>query len=64
MNDELGKTWKEEIVSNLRLSSSICLEGLKKTTENLIQDCHSLGQDLNSGPPKYEAGVLITRQRN
>jgi hypothetical protein len=35
------------------------LEGLRKT--NLSQDSQSAGQDLNQGPPEYEAGVLTTR---
>jgi hypothetical protein len=30
---------------------------------NFSQDSWSLGQDLNPGPPKYEAGVLTTRSQ-
>jgi hypothetical protein len=41
----------------------ICLEGLRKTTNNLIQDIWSPGRDLNQGPPEYEAGVETTRLR-
>jgi hypothetical protein len=32
-----------------------------KTTENLIRDSLSSGQDLNPGPAEYEAGVLRAR---
>jgi hypothetical protein len=42
----------------------ISLEGLTKTTNNLCQDSRSSSQDLNPGPPEYEAGVLTTRPRS
>jgi hypothetical protein len=42
----------------------ICLEGLTKTTRNLSQDSRPLGRDLNTGPSKYEAGVLTTQSRH
>jgi hypothetical protein len=32
-----------------------------ETEENHNQDSWSLGRDLNSGPPEYEAGVLTIR---
>jgi hypothetical protein len=38
--------------------TGICLEELKKATKNLIQDSQSVVQDLKSGTPEYEAGVL------
>jgi hypothetical protein len=41
----------------------ICLEVIRKTTENLSQHSCSLVRDLNLEPPKYEAGVLTTRSR-
>jgi hypothetical protein len=31
--------------------------GTEKNTNNLSHDSQSPGQDLNSGPPKYEAGM-------
>jgi hypothetical protein len=31
--------------------------------ENLNQDSRPPGRDLNSAPPKYEAGVLTTQPR-
>jgi hypothetical protein len=40
-----------------------CLDGMRKTTMNLCQDCWSLDQDLNPGPPKYKAGVLTVWPR-
>jgi hypothetical protein len=49
---------KEAVVACLRYYPSICIEGLKKTIENL--DCLSPGQVFNPGLPRYEAGVLIT----
>jgi hypothetical protein len=45
----------------LRYYPGIRLEGLRKTTESLSLDNRSLHQELNPGPPKYEAGVLTTR---
>jgi hypothetical protein len=46
---------------NLRYYPGICLEGLRKAMETLSQDSHSPGEDLNLGPPEYEANVLTTR---
>jgi hypothetical protein len=34
------------------------LEGLRKTAKQLNEDSLHLGRDLNSGPLKYEAGML------
>jgi hypothetical protein len=36
----------------------------RKTTRNLSQDSRSPGQDLNPGPPEYEARDLTTRPRS
>jgi hypothetical protein len=49
--------------TNLGKYPGICVEGLRKATKVLIQDSRSPCRDLNPGPPEYEAGVLITRQR-
>jgi hypothetical protein len=38
-----------------------CLEGLRKIMKNLSQDSQSPHQDLNLGPPKYKAGIIITQ---
>jgi hypothetical protein len=40
------------------LTIGMCLQGLRKITVNLNQDSRSPDRDLNSGPPKCEAGVL------
>jgi hypothetical protein len=59
MNWEGGgekKKWR-----NLRYYLSICSEGLRKTTKNLVQDSRSPGRDLNPWPPEHEAGVLSIR---
>jgi hypothetical protein len=37
-----------------------CLEGLRKTMIKLSQYSQFLDQDMNLGPPEYEAGVLTT----
>jgi hypothetical protein len=34
---------------------------MRKTEKNISQDSQSPDQDLNLGPPVYEAGVLTTR---
>jgi hypothetical protein len=45
---------------NVRHYTSICPEGLRKTTKKLSQDSWSLGQELNPELPEYDAGVLTT----
>jgi hypothetical protein len=55
---------KEAVVPNLKYYPGLCLEGLRKTSKNIGQDSRSPGQDLNSGPPEYETGVLATRPRS
>lgn len=40
-----------------KIPSQHCLGELMKI---LSQDCWSLGQDLNPGPPKHEAHVITT----
>jgi hypothetical protein len=47
----------------LRFYPGIRVERLVKTMKNLREDSRSLGRDLNSGPPEYEAGVLTTQPR-
>jgi hypothetical protein len=44
----------------LRYYPCICLDGLRKTMENLSQYSWSPGRDLNPASPEYEAGVLTT----
>jgi hypothetical protein len=54
VNDELVRIWKEAVVA-------IRLEILRKKTKYFRQDNRSWGRNMNSGPPRYEAGVLTTR---
>jgi hypothetical protein len=42
----------------LRYNPGICLEGLKKTTTNIIQDSRCPRRDLNPARHEYIAGVL------
>jgi hypothetical protein len=39
----------------------IALTSIKKM---LSHDNQAMGRDLNRGPPRYEAGMLITRRRS
>jgi hypothetical protein len=39
MNDELSVIWKEADMAELRYDPHICLEGLKKTTKDLMLTC-------------------------
>jgi hypothetical protein len=52
---------KKQSGPNLRYYPGICLEGLRKTTEDLSKYIWSLGQDFNPGPPEYEAGELTAQ---
>jgi hypothetical protein len=54
---------RKQLWPNFGYYLNICLEGLRKTTRNLSQDSRSPCQDLNPGPPEYEAGVLTTWQK-
>jgi hypothetical protein len=45
----------------LRYYASICLEGLRRGSKTLSQDCRSQGRDFNPGFPEYEAGMLTIR---
>lgn len=47
--------------SNLRYFTGASLEVLRKTAKNLNQNSRFPDGDLNPGPIKYEAGMLITR---
>jgi hypothetical protein len=64
-NDELERLERKRSLSNLRFCPGFCLERLRKTT-NLSHDSRSPVQDMNMGPPEYEAifsksfNVLIT----
>jgi hypothetical protein len=47
---------------DLRYYPGIQLEKLRQFMKNLRQGSWSLGQYMNSGPPKYNAGVLTSQQ--
>jgi hypothetical protein len=51
---------RKEPSSDLMFCPSICLEGMRKSKNNLNQDSRCLGQDFNLGPPEYETEELIT----
>jgi len=46
-NGEQKKIWKEVVVAYLKHCPSICLDGTKKTLENLSQDSQYPNQYLN-----------------
>jgi hypothetical protein len=58
VNDKLKRMWRE-LWPILKYCQGICLEGLRKIRENLIEDSQYLGQISKLGSPKYEARVLI-----
>jgi hypothetical protein len=60
MNNESERIRNDVAWCNLRYYPRIYLEGLRKAIIKISQDSQSPGQDLNSGPLKYEAGVLTT----
>jgi hypothetical protein len=41
----------------VRYYAGVCLEGLRKITENPSQDSRSPGRDFNPRPSEYEAGM-------
>jgi hypothetical protein len=43
---------------NLRYCPDICLEGLRKVAENLLQDSWCPSQNLNQGPSNYKSDTL------
>jgi hypothetical protein len=48
---------------DLRYYAGIRLEGLRKSTKNLIRHSRTPGRDSNPGRHGHEAGVLTTRPR-
>jgi hypothetical protein len=51
---------RKQLWSNLRYYTSICQEGLNKTTEILSQNGRTLNRNLNPGLPECEAAVPTT----
>jgi hypothetical protein len=48
----------------LKYHPDVCLEKLRKPTENLSQNRPPPVRDLHSRRSEYEAGVLTTRRRH
>jgi hypothetical protein len=67
-NKRISEWWigkdveKKRSWPNLRNNFDICLEGPRKTTNNLRRDSLSPGRYMNPGPPEYKAGVLTIQQ--
>jgi hypothetical protein len=57
---ELGYMRMEVVRTYFKVLSSICLQGLRKTTKNLSQDSQSPGQELDPKAPEYEARQLTS----
>jgi hypothetical protein len=57
MNDELELIWKEVVVAY-----GIYVEGLRETTETLIQDSQGPGRYSNAARPVYKSVLLPLSQ--
>jgi hypothetical protein len=53
--DELARIWTEAVVAKFKVSPGMFLQELRENTKNVSQDSQSPDQDLNTGPPEYEA---------
>lgn len=61
MNNEFKKICgRKRSRPNLKYYPGVSLEGLKNTSENLIEGVRSLRSDLKSELPEYEARVILT----
>jgi hypothetical protein len=49
---------------NSRCHPGICLEALKKATNDLCHDDRFPGRDINPDRPEYEVGMLTARPRS
>ena len=47
------QSWRNE-----SFCPAICLETVRRTRSNLIQESHFAGRGVKPGPPEYTAGVL------
>jgi hypothetical protein len=50
MNDELERIWKEAIVTQSKYFRGICMEGLRKITDNVTE---------NSGSPEKNSNLAL-----
>jgi hypothetical protein len=55
MNDKLERTWKEIGMACFNLTTSICLEGLRKTTWEPIRNCQCPDRHSNQALPQYKS---------
>jgi hypothetical protein len=60
LNNEQEDFERKRLWPNFTYYPGICLEGLRKVTKYRSEDNQSAGTGLNTGTPKYEAGVLTT----
>jgi hypothetical protein len=58
MVDELESIWKQVVVAYSGYCPGICLEGLRKITENLSQFTQHSIQDSNPSPLEYKSAEL------
>jgi hypothetical protein len=56
--NELERIWKETMVAKSRHYYGICLERLRKTTNNLVQDNWCPDRDSSRAPPEYQSRAL------
>jgi hypothetical protein len=61
VNDELERIWKEAVAAYFKTLLRQLSGGTEENHVNQSQESRSTGQDLNPGPPEYEAGALTTR---
>jgi hypothetical protein len=59
VNDKLERMWNEVVLwPILSTIPAFCLEGLRKTRENLSQNSWCSGHDVNQTPPKCKSEGL------
>jgi hypothetical protein len=61
VNDELESIYKKAIIAKFKVLCRHLPGEAEENQEKLFHHSGSPGRDLNSGPSKYEAGVLTTR---
>jgi hypothetical protein len=58
MNNELERIRREMVVAKWSYYTGICLEGQRKTTNKLRQDCPYLRQDSEHALPEHKSYCL------
>jgi hypothetical protein len=59
VSGELEREWGKQLWPNLRYYPGICLEGLRKTTDNRSQNSWYPDQDTNQAPPECKSKALL-----